>query len=109
MVPMTRQCAGTVAVAATGVAEVTTVFGTGSAEAGKDAVLQAAAGALARATLSPAAASRPLRSLNTSRELIPGCRPTTVPSSTPGDVSASAEVTLCPFSRTTALRAALLD
>jgi len=92
-VPLTKQCAGTVGVAATGVADVMTVLGTGSAEVGNEAVLHATTGAFALATLSVATGWPSLFVANSSNVLMPGTRPLTVPVFTPGWVSAKAEVT----------------
>src|ERR1700741_3436311 len=103
MVPLIRQCAGTVAVAATGATDVTTVLGTGRAAAGKDDALQASAGALALATFRVATGScRSLFDLKSSSVLMPGCRPTTVPVIAPASLGENAEVTSSPLSRTPA-------
>ena len=56
MVPVTRQCAGTVGVAATGATDVIAVSGTGSTALAKAPALHASTGALARATFSLATA-----------------------------------------------------
>jgi hypothetical protein len=102
IVPLMRQCAGTVAVAATGVTEVMAVFGTGIPATGNDAALHASAGVLARATRSVATECPWLFVANSSNVLMPGTRPPTVPVLTPGWLSVNAVVTSLPLSRTTA-------
>ena len=108
IVPTTKQCAGTVAVAETGITELIAVFGTGIADAGKEAVLHASAGALAFATLSVAMGFFSLALRRSSSVLIPGSRPCTVPLIAPGPLGARAEVTSWPFRRTVARRIAEL-
>src|SRR4051794_26533531 len=101
MVPMIRQCAGTVGVAATGAADVTTVLGTGSAEAGNESGAHATVGALASAIFTLATVFFSLRDLNTWKLLMPGCKPCTVPVMVPGPLGEKADVTFWPFSVTT--------
>ena len=109
MVPLIRQCAGTVPFAATGATELMTVFGTGRAELGKDAALHATVGALALAILSVATARFSFFVSNSSKVLMPGCKPNTVPVIAPGSLGESAEVTSLPFSLTAARRMTALD
>jgi len=111
IVPLMRQCAGTkspceVVAAATGCAEVTTVLGTGKAEAGNDAVLHASTGALASATFSVAIGFFSLAFFSSSNVLMPGRRPVTVPLLAPAPLGESAEVTSWPFNSSVARRSA---
>ena len=108
MVPLIRQCAASVGVAATAVTEVITVFGTGSAALGNEAALQATAGAFALAILRMAAGCLSLFVLSSSNVLMPGCRPNTVPVIVPGSLRLNTEVTSWPFSRTLARSIAAL-